>query len=99
MLLSPAAPQESEKVRLWVRGPTVTDPVPALGPDHPPDAVQAVPWVSQARTVLPPRLTDCGLAVIEACRDGGGTEVGAPPEPPPPPHEATPRRKARQTVS
>lgn len=67
-------------------------PLVALGPDHSPDAVQAVELVvDHSRVVVPPLLTVVGFAVMVTVGCGGGagaivTLAVAAPMPPRPVH-------------
>lgn len=62
--LPPAPVQDKVYVELAVSAPVDWDPLVAFGPDHPPEAVQAVALVAdQVRLLLPLFATLLGLAV------------------------------------
>ncbi len=50
-LVPPGPVHETERVVVWLSGPTACDPASARGPDHPPLAVHVVAFVEDQVTV------------------------------------------------
>jgi hypothetical protein len=89
-LVEPAPEQLKLKIANCVSGPTSSDPVVGLAPDHSPLAVQALAFVEdQVRVTKLPAETDAALALIDTVGVRGGEVV--PRELPPPPHATNPK--------